>query len=485
MNAWVFLLVPATLGVDYGWERKPDGTIEYVIQIEPEAVESMKTGTELISDLPPQLRNIRTYKIKVGRDRLPNHNQLPPELLGQAPTQPNVAGGNLAGGNVAGYNPGANSGFVNNSTLPAYGAAATGTGYAAQPQYGAPTYGQPQPGTVASSPQQPTYAAAPNVNSGYAATSPSNPTFNAAGQPYNTAGTGYNSTPSYAAAQPPTQYFDAQGRPISYSGGTPTLPTGAAPNYGVSTSGFPLQSNAAGNYGQNYANPNYANPNYGNTNYAGQATYNPATGQMINPATGLPVGQYQQAGQYQQPGQYQPPGQYQQPGQYQPPTNPYGVPTTAYAEGPRFPDPRYDGGIIPTTNAKPTIEMGSGTAGTQPQQPTSPFVNTNNPAGSYAGQPYGGQYAQPTATAGAVVPVAQYGSPQSQFPGAEPRSASEGPGASIGSAVAATAEKQWLPLTMTLISLFASLGANLYFGWTTYHLRERYRMLLSDRAPSY
>ena len=99
MNAWVLMLLPTALGVDFGWERQPDNSIEYIVQIEPEAVDEMKTGTELISSLPPQLRNIRNYRIRVGRERLPNQNILPPEVTTNSTAATNPAPATTAWGN--------------------------------------------------------------------------------------------------------------------------------------------------------------------------------------------------------------------------------------------------------------------------------------------------------------------------------------------------------------------------------------------------
>jgi len=42
--------------------------------------------------------------------------------------------------------------------------------------------------------------------------------------------------------------------------------------------------------------------------------------------------------------------------------------------------------------------------------------------------------------------------------------------------------KPWLPLTLTLVAFFASLGANLYLGWITWDTRRRYRALLESEA---
>jgi len=67
-------------------------------------------------------------------------------------------------------------------------------------------------------------------------------------------------------------------------------------------------------------------------------------------------------------------------------------------------------------------------------------------------------------------------------------SVAEGPSASTATASTATASSAtgsssssgsqptpWLPLTFTLFALFASLGGNLYLGWITWELRNRFR----------
>lgn len=78
MNAIIVCLSAAVLGVDYGWQPVAGGGIEYIIQIEPELLDSLKAGHDLFSDLPPATRDIRSYRITVGRDRLPHHGEPPP-----------------------------------------------------------------------------------------------------------------------------------------------------------------------------------------------------------------------------------------------------------------------------------------------------------------------------------------------------------------------------------------------------------------------
>ena len=44
----------------------------------------------------------------------------------------------------------------------------------------------------------------------------------------------------------------------------------------------------------------------------------------------------------------------------------------------------------------------------------------------------------------------------------------------------ATAEKPWLPLCLTVVALFASMGGNIFLGWITWDVRSRYRSLLES-----
>jgi hypothetical protein len=69
----------AVTGVDYGWQPVAGGGIEYIIQIEPQLLDSMKAGHDVFSDLPASVRAVRSYRITVGSGRLPHHGEPPPE----------------------------------------------------------------------------------------------------------------------------------------------------------------------------------------------------------------------------------------------------------------------------------------------------------------------------------------------------------------------------------------------------------------------
>ena len=65
-------LAAMTLGVDVGWEPS-DGGLEYIIQIKPEQLDSLRSGGLVIrSDVRPQHRGeLRTYRIQVGTGPVP------------------------------------------------------------------------------------------------------------------------------------------------------------------------------------------------------------------------------------------------------------------------------------------------------------------------------------------------------------------------------------------------------------------------------
>lgn len=67
----IVLLAAAAIGLDYGWQPLEDGGFEYIIQIEPELLDSLQAGEALRSDLPPFLRDVRSYRIQVGRGKVP------------------------------------------------------------------------------------------------------------------------------------------------------------------------------------------------------------------------------------------------------------------------------------------------------------------------------------------------------------------------------------------------------------------------------
>ncbi len=80
----VFLLAAAALSVDYGWQPLDGGGFEYIIQIEPELLDSLLAGESLRSDLPNYMRDVRSYRVQVGRGEVPRLGN-PQATVAQAP----------------------------------------------------------------------------------------------------------------------------------------------------------------------------------------------------------------------------------------------------------------------------------------------------------------------------------------------------------------------------------------------------------------
>ena len=73
MNGAAWLLALATLGVDYGWRLDSKGQLEYIIQIPPSQLESVRDSPEGISSaIPPEVvRHVKKFRIVVGTEPLP------------------------------------------------------------------------------------------------------------------------------------------------------------------------------------------------------------------------------------------------------------------------------------------------------------------------------------------------------------------------------------------------------------------------------
>jgi hypothetical protein len=71
MNAAMLMLAMAASGVVAGRAELPGGGFEYVIQIEPQLLDSQPGGLLASSDIPPGLRGARRYRVIVGEGPLP------------------------------------------------------------------------------------------------------------------------------------------------------------------------------------------------------------------------------------------------------------------------------------------------------------------------------------------------------------------------------------------------------------------------------
>ena len=73
MNGAAWLLALATLGVDYGWRLDEKGQLEYIIQISPDHLDSLRESPEgITSAIPPEVaRHVKRFRIVVGNEALP------------------------------------------------------------------------------------------------------------------------------------------------------------------------------------------------------------------------------------------------------------------------------------------------------------------------------------------------------------------------------------------------------------------------------
>jgi hypothetical protein len=72
------------LGIDVGWRPLSEGGVEYLIQIEPDLLETLQPGEAIGSDVPPPLvGQIRAYRITVGTEELPRELPSAIEVRGE------------------------------------------------------------------------------------------------------------------------------------------------------------------------------------------------------------------------------------------------------------------------------------------------------------------------------------------------------------------------------------------------------------------
>jgi len=67
MNTLLIYIAAATLGFQTGWERLPEGGMEYVIQLDAQTIAALNDGQIIQSDIPTKAGDIRSYRIYVGR----------------------------------------------------------------------------------------------------------------------------------------------------------------------------------------------------------------------------------------------------------------------------------------------------------------------------------------------------------------------------------------------------------------------------------
>lgn len=71
MGGNIACIAAVLLGIDAGWQPLPEGGLLYLIQIEPELLETLKSGQPIESDFPSYVKDVRGFRITVGTGELP------------------------------------------------------------------------------------------------------------------------------------------------------------------------------------------------------------------------------------------------------------------------------------------------------------------------------------------------------------------------------------------------------------------------------
>ena len=81
MCGTVLCVAAVALGIDVGWQPLPDGGMEYVIQLEPQTVELLRSrpDVQIPSDIPAYLKDLRRLRITVGNAALAR--KMPAEVV--------------------------------------------------------------------------------------------------------------------------------------------------------------------------------------------------------------------------------------------------------------------------------------------------------------------------------------------------------------------------------------------------------------------
>ena len=103
MHALLLCLATAAVGVEVGWQELPEGGMEYIIQLDPQTLESLAAGQAFRSDIHPEAHpeagEIRSYRILVGKQPLPR--EIPPEPRESFSTAPQTLPSGSAGKRIA------------------------------------------------------------------------------------------------------------------------------------------------------------------------------------------------------------------------------------------------------------------------------------------------------------------------------------------------------------------------------------------------
>jgi hypothetical protein len=71
MFAHVLCFCTVVIGINVGWQPLQEGGMEYVIQLDPQSLEALRSGEPIQSDIPPGAGEVRSFKFYSGTERPP------------------------------------------------------------------------------------------------------------------------------------------------------------------------------------------------------------------------------------------------------------------------------------------------------------------------------------------------------------------------------------------------------------------------------
>ena len=78
----------ATLGFQVGWQRLPEGGMQYIIQLDPQTLDALRDGQPIQSDIPSEAGEIRSYRIVMGAGISKPPREAPPPKPAPPPAAP-------------------------------------------------------------------------------------------------------------------------------------------------------------------------------------------------------------------------------------------------------------------------------------------------------------------------------------------------------------------------------------------------------------
>jgi hypothetical protein len=89
MNPILILIATSAFGMDVGWEPLPEGGHEYTIELDPQVLEQLGAGEEVVGKVPPDI-DVRSYRIFVGTEKLVRHGGNPRQVARPATPEPST-----------------------------------------------------------------------------------------------------------------------------------------------------------------------------------------------------------------------------------------------------------------------------------------------------------------------------------------------------------------------------------------------------------